>query len=402
MTQYDERTASGWAVGGITFAGVMMIMIGAFQAIAGLVAIIDDDFYVVGQNYTFDIDTTAWGWIHLLLGALVLLAGIYLFRGATWAAATAVVLAVISAIANFFFIPYYPFWSLLMIAMAIWVIWSLTRPGWCARRNEGQSTRLSRLTGWQSLTRAAAGAYVLDPCRDVPHGLGGLLPGGSAYSGGRGRRILDGRARRHRGRLPALRPRDRLRHGRRAAARPEGLPGRRSRAARAGLVGLPQDRRASAAERPSQLVGVRAGASWKRPGGPGTTINGRDRHPVVQVAYEDAEAYAAWAGKELPTEAEWEYAARGGLDGAAFAWGDEHFPAASPPRTPGRASSPGRTSRRTDSRARLRSGASPQRLRPLRHDRQHLGVDLRLVRGAERKLAVLRPDPLPGENFPAG
>ena len=67
-------------------------------------------------------------------------------------------------------------------------------------------------------------------------------------------------------------------------------------------------------------------ASWRRPGGPGTTINGRDRHPVVQVAYEDAEAYASWAGKELPTEAEWEYAARGGLDGAIFAWGDEHFP----------------------------------------------------------------------------
>jgi sulfatase modifying factor 1 len=68
------------------------------------------------------------------------------------------------------------------------------------------------------------------------------------------------------------------------------------------------------------------GAYWKRPEGPGSTINGRDRHPVVHVAYEDAEAYAAWAGKELPTEAEWELAARGGLDGAVFAWGDEHFP----------------------------------------------------------------------------
>jgi formylglycine-generating enzyme len=68
------------------------------------------------------------------------------------------------------------------------------------------------------------------------------------------------------------------------------------------------------------------GACWKRPGGKGTTINGRDRHPVVQVAYEDAEAYAVWAGKELPSEAEWELAARGGLDGAVFAWGEEHFP----------------------------------------------------------------------------
>jgi formylglycine-generating enzyme required for sulfatase activity len=70
----------------------------------------------------------------------------------------------------------------------------------------------------------------------------------------------------------------------------------------------------------------RPGAYWKRPGGPGTTTNGLDRHPVVHVAHEDVEAYAAWIGKELPTEAEWEFAARGGLEGAAFAWGDKHFP----------------------------------------------------------------------------
>ncbi|MDX6535111.1 MAG: formylglycine-rating enzyme [Gaiellales bacterium] len=68
-------------------------------------------------------------------------------------------------------------------------------------------------------------------------------------------------------------------------------------------------------------------AYWKRPGGPGSTINGRERHPAVHVAYEDVEAYASWAGKELPTEAEWERAARGGLEGAIFSWGNDHFPA---------------------------------------------------------------------------
>jgi formylglycine-generating enzyme len=69
-----------------------------------------------------------------------------------------------------------------------------------------------------------------------------------------------------------------------------------------------------------------AGADWRHPYGPGSSIKGLDEHPVVHIAYQDAEAYAAWAGKELPTEAEWEYAARGGLEGADFAWGGELAP----------------------------------------------------------------------------
>jgi hypothetical protein len=132
MTEYDATPApavSGWAVAGATFAGVMMIIIGSFQTIAGLVAIIDDTFFVVAPNYTFEFDTTVWGWIHLLLGALLVLTGFALFGGRTWASVTAIVLAVLSAIANFFFIPYYPFWSLVVIGLAVWVIWALTRPG---------------------------------------------------------------------------------------------------------------------------------------------------------------------------------------------------------------------------------------------------------------------------------
>jgi len=129
----DDRTTSGkpvsgWAVGGITFAACLLILIGTFQVIAGLVAIIDDQFFVVTRNYTFDLDVSAWGWIHLLLGVLLVLTGFGLFARQAWAGVTAIMLAGISAVANFFFIPYYPLWAILVVALDVWVIWSLTRP----------------------------------------------------------------------------------------------------------------------------------------------------------------------------------------------------------------------------------------------------------------------------------
>jgi hypothetical protein len=121
--------ASGWAIGGISFAATMLLLIGVFQALDGLAAILNDSFFVVTKNYAFDLDVTAWGWIHLILGILLIFAGWGIFTGKTWAAIAGITLAVLSAVANFFFIPYYPFWSILVIGLDVWVIWALTRPG---------------------------------------------------------------------------------------------------------------------------------------------------------------------------------------------------------------------------------------------------------------------------------
>lgn len=121
-----RRTVSGWSVGLVVFAGAIMIMVGTFQIIAGLAAIFEDQFYVVTQNYVFDLDVTAWGWVHLLLGIVLVAAGWGVFSGATWARATGMLLAILSAVANFFFIPYYPVWSIVVIALDVAVIYALS------------------------------------------------------------------------------------------------------------------------------------------------------------------------------------------------------------------------------------------------------------------------------------
>lgn len=120
---------SGAAVGVTVTAGVFMILIGIFQAIEGLVALASDSFYVVGAEYVFELDVTMWGWIHLILGIVVASAGFALFQGAVWARAVAVVLASLSIVANFMWMPYYPVWSLTIIAFNVFVIWAVTAHG---------------------------------------------------------------------------------------------------------------------------------------------------------------------------------------------------------------------------------------------------------------------------------
>jgi len=124
-----EKATSGTAVGFILFAAIMMIMVGVFQALQGIIAIFENEFYVATRNYTFQFDATTWGWIHLLIGLVVAFAGWGLLSGRTWARAAAITLAVLSAIANFLFIPYYPFWSLLIITLDTFVIWAVAAHG---------------------------------------------------------------------------------------------------------------------------------------------------------------------------------------------------------------------------------------------------------------------------------
>ena len=111
------------------FAGVIMIMVGVFQAIQGLVALFNDTFYVAGQKWVFSFDVTTWGWIHLLAGALLVVAGFFLFQGAVWARVIGVGVAILSAVLNFMWLPYYPVWSMLIIALDVFVIWALTVHG---------------------------------------------------------------------------------------------------------------------------------------------------------------------------------------------------------------------------------------------------------------------------------
>lgn len=114
-----------WSSSGMVFAAMMLLMIGLFQFFQGLAAVIRDEWFVVAPNYAYEIDATSWGWIHLIIGTIVALTGLALFTGAEWARGVGMGLALLSAITQFFFIPYYPWWALLIIALDVFVIWAL-------------------------------------------------------------------------------------------------------------------------------------------------------------------------------------------------------------------------------------------------------------------------------------
>jgi len=118
-----------WAVGFAYFAGFMMIMVGVFDLIQGFAALFKKDFLAVTPNYVFHFNSSTWGWIHMLFGLVILLAGLGVFTGAVWARTVGVILAVIVGIENFAFIPIYPVWSIIVIAACVTVIWALTAHG---------------------------------------------------------------------------------------------------------------------------------------------------------------------------------------------------------------------------------------------------------------------------------
>ncbi|MEU2598412.1 hypothetical protein ABZ678_10530 [Streptomyces hirsutus] len=129
---HQQRTGweaqSAWATGWTGAAAVLMTFGGIMAIFQGIAAIAKDDVFVTTPNFTYAFSLTGWGWIHLIVGALILAAGLALFTGAAWARATGVVLAGLSMIANFVWLPYAPVWSIVLIVIDGFIIWALCSP----------------------------------------------------------------------------------------------------------------------------------------------------------------------------------------------------------------------------------------------------------------------------------
>ena len=114
-----------WATGLTAFAAVMLSLVGLLDIFRGIMAIAEDDVFVTTRNYAFEFDLTSWGWIHLVLGAIAMIVSFGLLTTATWARVVGVVIAGLVIIANFLSLPYYPVWSVVMVAFSGFVIWAL-------------------------------------------------------------------------------------------------------------------------------------------------------------------------------------------------------------------------------------------------------------------------------------
>ncbi len=125
----QENQTSGAAVGWATFAAIMLMIGGCFAILAGIAGLAEDEILVRGADYTFAFDTTTWGWIHLVLGVVLIASGYGIFSGNVAARTVGVIVAAVSALINFMWIPYYPVWAIAVIAIDIAVIWALTAHG---------------------------------------------------------------------------------------------------------------------------------------------------------------------------------------------------------------------------------------------------------------------------------
>ncbi|MFH8798473.1 hypothetical protein ACH4F6_02555 [Streptomyces sp. NPDC017936] len=125
-TPSRTRTAKyEWAAGLTVFGAVMLMLAGVLDIFRGIMAIAEDDVFVTTRNYVFRFDLTGWGWIHLFLGLAAVVVSLGLFRAATWARVAGVAIAGLLIIANFLSLPYYPVWSVIMIALSGFIIWAL-------------------------------------------------------------------------------------------------------------------------------------------------------------------------------------------------------------------------------------------------------------------------------------
>ena len=127
--QTPPASYSSAAVGWAGFAGIMLIIYGVFDVIQGIVALANDQFFVLTEDYVFKFDVTTWGWIHLIGGIILILAGAGIFSGNVLARTVGVVMAGLGVIWNFAWLPYYPIWSVIAIAIGVAVIWALTVHG---------------------------------------------------------------------------------------------------------------------------------------------------------------------------------------------------------------------------------------------------------------------------------